>query len=179
MELALKEAHAAAGRGETPVGAVVVREGVVIAAAGNRVREDDDPTGHAEILAIRQACAALGQSRLDGADLYVTLEPCAMCAGAIAHARIAESEATRRAIDLASLTDTPMLIVHVSDEAATSAIRSAQTAGLKIFGETCPQYLFLTAADLDRDGLEGAKYCCSPPPRDSARIIPGQSRGDG
>ena len=88
MELALKEAHAAAGRGETPVGAVVVREGVVIAAAGNRVREDDDPTGHAEILAIRQACAALGQSRLDGADLYVTLEPCAMCAGAIAHARI-------------------------------------------------------------------------------------------
>lgn len=87
---------------------------------------------------------------------------------AIAHARIAESEATRRAIDLASLTDTPMLIVHVSDEAATSAIRSAQTAGLKIFGETCPQYLFLTAADLDRDGLEGAKYCCSPPPRDSA-----------
>ncbi|MDA0220721.1 MAG: nucleoside deaminase [Proteobacteria bacterium] len=88
MELALKEAHAAAGRGETPVGAVVVREGVVIGAAGNRVREDDDPTGHAEILAIRQACAALGQSRLDGADLYVTLEPCAMCAGAIAHARI-------------------------------------------------------------------------------------------
>ena len=88
MELALKEAHAAAGRGETPVGAVVVREGVVIGAAGNRVREDDDPTGHAEILAIRQACAMLGQPRLDGADLYVTLEPCAMCAGAIAHARI-------------------------------------------------------------------------------------------
>lgn len=87
---------------------------------------------------------------------------------AIAHARTAESEATRRAIDLASLTDTPMLIVHVSDEAATEAIRAAQTAGLKIYGETCPQYLFLTAADLDRDGLEGAKYCCSPPPRDAA-----------
>jgi len=88
MELALKEAHAAAERGETPVGAVVVRENTVIAAAGNRVREIDDPTGHAEILAIRAACAALGQPRLDGADLYVTLEPCAMCAGAIAHARI-------------------------------------------------------------------------------------------
>lgn len=86
---------------------------------------------------------------------------------AVAHARLAESEATRRAIDLATLTDTPMLIVHVSDEAATSAIRDAQTRGLKIYGETCPQYLFLTAEDLDRQGLEGAKFCCSPPPRDT------------
>lgn len=88
MEIAIREAQAAAMRGETPVGAVVVREGAVIGAAGNRVRGDDDPTGHAEILAIRAACAALGQPRLDGADLYVTLEPCAMCAGAIAHAHI-------------------------------------------------------------------------------------------
>ena len=88
MELAIRQAQDAAARGETPVGAVVVRDGAVIGAAGNRVREDDDPTGHAEILAIRQACAALGQPRLDGADLYVTLEPCAMCAGAIALARI-------------------------------------------------------------------------------------------
>lgn len=88
MELAIREAHAAAERGETPVGAVVVREGVVIGAAGNRVREIADPTGHAEILAIRAACAAEERARLDGADLYVTLEPCAMCAGAIAEARI-------------------------------------------------------------------------------------------
>jgi len=87
---------------------------------------------------------------------------------AVAHARIAEGEATRRAIDLSSLLDTPVLIVHVSDEGATKAIRDAQSAGLKVFGETCPQYLFLTAADLDRQGMEGAKFCCSPPPRDAS-----------
>lgn len=86
---------------------------------------------------------------------------------AVAHAKLAESEATRRAIDLAALTDTPLLIVHVSDEAATAAIRNAQTQGLRIYGETCPQYLFLTAADLDRQGLDGAKFCCSPPPRNA------------
>ncbi|MBT7648437.1 MAG: nucleoside deaminase, partial [Rhodospirillaceae bacterium] len=82
MEEALEQARAAMARGETPVGAVLVREGVVIAAAGNRVREDNDPTAHAEILALRAACQAEGQPRLDGADLHVTLEPCAMCAGA-------------------------------------------------------------------------------------------------
>jgi tRNA(adenine34) deaminase len=89
MEEALEQARAAMARGETPVGAVLVREGVVIAAAGNRVREDNDPTAHAEILALRAACQAEGQPRLDGADLHVTLEPCAMCAGAIAEAHIA------------------------------------------------------------------------------------------
>lgn len=88
MELALKEAEAAGQRGESPIGAVVVRDGRVIAAAGNRVREDDDPTAHAEVLALRAACAAEGKPRLDGADLYVTLEPCAMCAGAIAEAHV-------------------------------------------------------------------------------------------
>ena len=88
MELALKEAEAAAARGESPIGAVVVREGRVLAAAGNRVREDDDPTAHAEVLALRAACRAEGRPRLDGADLYVTLEPCAMCAGAIAEAHV-------------------------------------------------------------------------------------------
>jgi tRNA(adenine34) deaminase len=88
MELALKQAEAAAARGESPIGAVVVRDGRVLAAAGNRVRTDDDPTAHAEVLAIRAACAAEGRPRLDGADLYVTLEPCAMCAGAIAEAHL-------------------------------------------------------------------------------------------
>ena len=87
---------------------------------------------------------------------------------AVSHARIAESEATSRAIDLARLVDVPMLIVHVSAAEAADAIRRAQDRGLRIYGETCPQYLFLTAADLDRDGMEGAKFCCSPPPRDAA-----------
>lgn len=88
MDVALDEARAAAARGEVPVGAVVVSAGKVVARAGNRTRELADPTAHAEMLAIRAACAAKGQERLEGHDLYVTLEPCAMCAGAIAAARI-------------------------------------------------------------------------------------------
>lgn len=90
MELALAEARAAGKRDEVPVGAVIVGPGGhVLAQAGNRTRELRDPSAHAEMLAIRAACAALGAERLTGCDLYVTLEPCAMCAGAIAHARIA------------------------------------------------------------------------------------------
>ena len=88
MGLALQEARAAAARGEVPVGAVVVRDGSVIAAAHNRPRELKDPTAHAEMLAIRAACALVGDERLSGCDLYVTLEPCAMCAAAISFARI-------------------------------------------------------------------------------------------
>ncbi len=88
MARAFGEARAAAARGETPVGAVVARDGVVIAAAGNRVIGDHDPTAHAEVLAIRAAARALGNERLNGCDLYVTLEPCAMCAGAISFARL-------------------------------------------------------------------------------------------
>jgi tRNA(Arg) A34 adenosine deaminase TadA len=88
MTLALAEARAAETRGETPIGAVVVREGVVVSRAGNSTRALSDPTAHAEILAIRQAATDLGLERLVDCDLYVTLEPCAMCAGAISHARI-------------------------------------------------------------------------------------------
>ena len=90
MALALDEARAAAERAEVPVGAVIVEAatGRVLARAGNRTEADADPTAHAEILAIRATCAALGEPRLAGCDLYVTLEPCAMCAGAISHARI-------------------------------------------------------------------------------------------
>lgn len=88
MAVALEEAEAAARRGEVPVGAVIVREGEILARAGNRTRELCDITAHAEILAIRAAAAELGEERLTGADLYVTLEPCAMCAAAISFARI-------------------------------------------------------------------------------------------
>ncbi|SFT46012.1 nucleoside deaminase [Sedimentitalea nanhaiensis] len=89
MTQALIEARAAAARGEVPVGAVIVGpDGQVVAAEGNRTRELNDPTAHAEILAIRAACAAAGSERLVGHDLYVTLEPCPMCAAAIAYARI-------------------------------------------------------------------------------------------
>jgi tRNA(Arg) A34 adenosine deaminase TadA len=89
MERALAEARAAAARGETPVGAVVVSAGgEVLAAAGNRVEELRDPTAHAELLAIREACAKLASPRLTDCDLWVTLEPCPMCAAAIAFARI-------------------------------------------------------------------------------------------
>ena len=77
-----------ASRGEVPVGCVIVRDGDVVARAGNRTLADHDPTAHAEIVAIRAACAALGSERLSDCDLYVTLEPCAMCAGAVAFARI-------------------------------------------------------------------------------------------
>ena len=89
MDQALEQARAAADRGEVPVGAVVVAPGgKVVAAAGNRTRELKDPTAHAEILALRAACAAAGSERLPDHDLYVTLEPCAMCAAALAAARI-------------------------------------------------------------------------------------------
>jgi tRNA(Arg) A34 adenosine deaminase TadA len=90
MDAALTEARAARDRGEVPVGAVIVGpDGHILAAAGNRTRELADPTAHAELLAIRAAARALGAERLTGCDLYVTLEPCPMCASAISHARIA------------------------------------------------------------------------------------------
>ena len=89
MELALAQARRAAEAGEVPVGAVIVRERAVVASAHNLTRTSNDPTAHAEIVAIRRAAEALGTDRLEGCDLHVTLEPCAMCAGAIAHARIA------------------------------------------------------------------------------------------
>lgn len=90
MDAALEEARAAAARGEVPVGAVLVGpDGAVLARAGNRTREHKDPTAHAEMLVIREAATRLGSERLTGCDLYVTLEPCPMCAAAISFARIA------------------------------------------------------------------------------------------
>lgn len=89
MEAALDLARDAAAQGEVPVGAIVVKDGVIIGRGGNRPIADHDPTAHAEIVAMREAASTLGSDRLNGCDLWVTLEPCAMCAGAIAHARIA------------------------------------------------------------------------------------------
>ena len=89
MELALAEARLAADAGEVPVGALVINNGEIIGRAGNRNLRDHDPTAHAEILALRQAAQHLGNHRLTGCTLYATIEPCAMCAGAIIHARIA------------------------------------------------------------------------------------------
>jgi tRNA(adenine34) deaminase len=88
MELALDEARKAQGRGEVPIGCVIVRDGTVIATAGNRTLADRDPTAHAEMIAIRAAAQKLGSERLTGCDLHVTLEPCAMCATAMSFARI-------------------------------------------------------------------------------------------
>lgn len=89
MSVALQEAEAAASRGEVPIGAVVVdTSGMIIARSGNRTRELNDPTGHAEILVIRAACQHYGSERIGECDLYVTLEPCAMCAAAVSFARI-------------------------------------------------------------------------------------------
>ena len=89
MHLAIEQARAAAVRGEVPVGAIVVMEERIVSAAGNRTIADCDPTGHAEIIALRAAASAVGNYRLTGAALYVTIEPCAMCAGALVQARIA------------------------------------------------------------------------------------------
>lgn len=89
MEIALEEARLAGLRGEVPVGAVLVGPSGVVAQAGNRVREMCDPTAHAELLVIREGCRAMGTERVPGHDLYVTLEPCAMCAAAISAARVA------------------------------------------------------------------------------------------
>jgi tRNA(adenine34) deaminase len=88
MQIALEEAKDAAGRDEVPIGAVIVRDGAVVARNGNRTRELNDPTAHAEILVIREACRRAGAQRIPDCDLYVTLEPCAQCAGAISFARI-------------------------------------------------------------------------------------------
>jgi tRNA(adenine34) deaminase len=88
MSIALEEARAAAARGEVPVGCVVVRNGIIVARTGNRTIADHDPTAHAELIAIRAAASTLGSERLADCDLYVTLEPCAMCAAAMSFARI-------------------------------------------------------------------------------------------
>ncbi len=105
MQEALAEARAAGERGEVPVGTVVVADGRIVARAGNRTIADCDPTAHAEIIALREAARAIGNYRLLGASLYVTIEPCAMCAGAMVQARIAR-------------------LIYGADDAKAGAIRS-------------------------------------------------------
>ncbi|MGH7111920.1 MAG: dihydropyrimidinase [Stellaceae bacterium] len=128
-----------------------------------------------DILAVARREGALVMVHAENHDMIRWLAARLVMRGLIAprhhatsHARLAEGEATNRAVALSQLLDVPLLIVHVSAAEAIAVIRNAQTQGLKIYGETCPQYLFLTADDLAKPGLEGAKFCCSPPPRDHA-----------
>src|ERR1700756_1981085 len=128
-----------------------------------------------EVLSVARREGALVMVHAENHDVISWLSERLLAAGhsaprfhAVAHAPIAEREATSRAISLAELVDVPILIVHVSAREAMEQIRLAKSRGLKVYGETCPQYLFLTADDLDRPGFEGAKYMCSPPPRDKA-----------
>lgn len=133
MDAALAEARAAAERGEVPVGVVVVADGRILARAGNRTIADCDPTAHAEIIALREAAKAVGNYRLSGASLYVTIEPCAMCAGAMIQARIARliygaDDAKAGAIrSCFSVLDHPQLNHHVE---VTPAIRADEAATL-------------------------------------------------
>jgi dihydropyrimidinase len=128
-----------------------------------------------EVLSVARRERALVMIHAENHDVIAWLSERLLAAGhsaprfhAIAHAPLAEREATSRAISLAELVDVPILIVHVSAREAMEQIRAAQARGLKVYSETCPQYLFLTEDDLDRPGFEGAKYMCSPPPRDKA-----------
>ncbi|MFK5997738.1 MAG: nucleoside deaminase [Rhodobacterales bacterium] len=142
MDIALVEAKAAALRGEVPVGAVVVLGGQVVEQAGNRTRELRDPTAHAEMLVIRAACAKLGRERLAGCDLYVTLEPCPMCAAAISNARIARlyfgaSDPKSGGVEHGARVFNHTQCHHVPevydgiDEVACAALLSAFFAGLR------------------------------------------------
>jgi tRNA(adenine34) deaminase len=133
MEQALELARAAAARGEVPVGAIVVRDGVVIGRGGNAPIAASDPTAHAEIAALRDAGAALGNYRLPGCEIYVTLEPCAMCAGAIMHARLsrlvfgARDPKTGACGSVVDLFGNPRLNHHTS---VTGGVAEAACAGL-------------------------------------------------
>lgn len=137
----------------------------------DRLRLDDYQI--LDVLALARREGALTMVHAENHDIIRWLSARLIEAGhtapkfhAVSHAELSESEATARAIGLARLLDTPILVVHVSSPEATQAIREAQSRGLRVYGETCPQYLFLTAEDLDQKDLDGAMCCCSPPPRD-------------
>ena len=128
-----------------------------------------------EVLALARREGAMVMVHAENHDIIAWLSEKLLDAGhaaprfhGVAHAAVAEREATHRAIALAEIVDVPLLIVHVSGREAIEQIQWAQSKGLRIYGETCPQYLFLTRDDMDRDGFDGAMYMCSPPPRDKA-----------
>ncbi len=128
-----------------------------------------------EVLAVARREGAMVMVHAENHDVIAWLSEKLMAAGnsapkyhGVAHAAVAEREATHRAISLAEIVDVPLLVVHVSGHEAIEQIRWAQSKGLRIYGETCPQYLFLTADDMNRPGFEGAMCMCSPPPRDAA-----------
>lgn len=151
-----------------------IREGITslkVYMTYDRLRLDDYQL--LDVLAVAAAEQALVMVHAENHDMIRWLATRLLARGntapkfhAVAHDPIAEGEATNRAIALSRLIGVPMLIVHVSAREAIETIRSAKQRGAAIYAETCPQYLFLTADDLDRNGLEGAMYCCSPPPRD-------------
>ena len=128
-----------------------------------------------EVLAVARREGAMVMVHAENHDIIAWLSERLLAAGrgapkyhGVAHAAVAEREATHRAISLAEIVDVPLLIVHVSGNEAIEQIRWAQSKGLRIYGETCPQYLFLTADDMDQPGFAGAMCMCSPPPRDKA-----------
>ena len=128
-----------------------------------------------DILAIARRYGALTMVHAENNDVITWISERLLKRGylapkfhSVSHSPVAESEASRRAIDLARLVDARMLIVHVSQGEVADSILQARSNELNIYGETCPQYLFLTDKDLEQEGMEGAKYCCSPPPRDKA-----------
>jgi dihydropyrimidinase len=138
----------------------------------DRLRLDDHQL--LSVLAVARQHGAMAMVHAENHEIIRWLTEKLLMAGntaplfhAVSHPRVAEAEATHRALRLSELLDVPLLIVHMSEPAAIDTLRAAQTRGLRVYGETCPQYLFLTAQDLDRQGMEGAKFCCSPPPRDA------------
>ena len=151
-----------------------IREGITslkVYMTYDKLRLDDHQL--LDVLAVAAAEQALVMVHAENHDMIRWLANRLLARGhtapkfhAVAHDPIAEGEATNRAIALSRLIGVPLLIVHVSAREAIETIRSARQRGAAVYAETCPQYLFLTAADLDRNGLEGAMYCCSPPPRD-------------
>src|SRR3546814_2172479 len=139
-----------------------------------RISDWSSVVGSSDLLAVAAREQALVMVHAENNDMIAWLAHRLLQQGhtapkfhAVAHDPLAESEATNRAIALSRLLGVPLLIVHVSGHEAIATIRNAKARGAAVYAESCPQYLFLTAEDLDRAGMDGAMFCCSPPPRDA------------